>query len=335
MKYSKLIQISSLIALITLASCGKSASTTATSSASEDTSTSGTAAVTVTSALSSSSSSGTQSLSMNKSSTFNLMDYLIPKALASTACPTFATTSTGCTTSGGNMWLTYSSCSIGSSAAVWTGVQQLSMSTGSAACGTFPNPGASATLSRQYVTAASSSYPAAATRVNAAGTAQVIDHSSTNLTNFNGDTITPIIGTGYGTVVTFNSSGLRSQINIAQRIYTTGLDHTVVSTTPLTITESSGTAATRTINGTVKVYHNKLKVVATSTFTNVVHSLTCCQPTGGSITTVYSAGGTVSPTNAGLLVVGKSETLTFTGCGTGTLTATDGTVTSVTLTSCF
>jgi len=290
----------------------------------EDNSASGAIAGAVGGALSGSASGGASSMKV-------MADFSAMAGL----CPTFATAAgSTCSVSGGTMWLTYSACSFLGSAAKFTGVQALSMSTGTATCGSFPHPGASSTLTRQYVNSSGSTTPSSLLRQSAAGTYLTIDNHTANLSNFDSAVIPTIVNSGYGVSVHFNSSGARDQITFAHRVNVAGdFDQTVHAT--LTISESSNGASSRTVSGPVTVYHNGLQVIGTSTLSALVHNNTCCLPVSGSITTSFTAGSNVSPTALGSLYVGKSETLTFTGCGTGTLTKYDGSVVNVSLNRCF
>ena len=161
-----------------------------------------------------------------------------------------------------------------------------------------------------------------------------MDDASANLANFDNQNIASINPNGgYGVAVHFGANGRRSSIALARHVAVSGLfDHSVTGN--LSISEDAG-ASSRVINGSVTVYHNLVRVVGTSTFTNVIHSDLCCVPTGGEITTTFSAGANQSPRFLGELMLGKSEKLTFTGCGTAVLTETDGTVKNVTLKRCF
>ena len=316
--------LSTLSVTALLLGCGKVAD----SGASIDTSTSGVAAGVVGGALSASSSSGTQArMNFQKPS---LLGAMIPSAVASNTCPTFKSTDSNCSVSGSAMWLNYAGCSF-AGYATWTGVQEITMSSGSAACGSFPNPGANGTLYRQFVSAVSSNTPGSLSLVGALDTASV-DNSSANLSNFDGVTISAIHNGGYGSAVSFDGAGKRNALSIGEHITLTGIfDHSVSGN--LTLVEATGQ---RTATGTMKVYHNLMKVIATSTFNSVVHTDMCCWPVGGSISTVFSAGQNVSPTALGTKLVGKSETLSFTGaCGSGTLTATDGSTSAVSFNRCF
>jgi hypothetical protein len=303
------------------------------SSSTDDSSASGAAVAMVGGALSTSASGGTVAFYGRPDPLKDFYkkgsQWILPDALAA-VCPRPNSPGSSCSASGGDLWLTDSNCSHNNSSAIWNGITLLSLSSGSATCGSFPSIN-SGTLLRQYVTASGQKTPGVMTRINARGVTVNIDDATSNLGNFNGDTITTLGNGGYGTLVTF-SGGARSRIDIAKREYVTnGFDHSVVG--HLTVTETGG-ASSRTLNGTVTVYHNKMKVIGNAVFTNVTHSNTCCTPVSGTIQTTFSAGS-VTPTLLGAAIVGKSETLTITGCGTGNLTSADGTSTVVTMNNCF
>lgn len=351
--YAVITSLSLIGALASLSACSKNSSAPAaaaptTSSAPvEDTSASGAAAGAVGGALSSSGSGGSYTSVLRKPENFwanatqKLLKF-IPDAFASTACPTFATTGAGCATSSTNMWLTYSDCSFGSSLATWTGFQLIAEAQNTGAvpsntsCGTFPNPGDNNMLIRQMVTnGTNSTTPATLSRTNAFGTVTTIDHSTANLANFNSDSITANIGSGYGTVVGFNGTGKRNSLEIETRIHSTGrFDHSISTQAHGSLTINETSSSERTVSGELTVYHNLLEVIGTSTFNSVVHEDGCCVPVSGNITTTFAAGG-VGPTVAGSAYVGQIEVLTFTGCGTGSLQTVSGSTVSVILSNCF
>lgn len=328
------------VCLIGLSNCGNQDN--ATSSLSEDTSTSGTAASAVGGALSGSSSSGTLALRSQKTDWLaNLQRTLnfIPEVNASgTPCATFKTTSgSGCTAISDTLFLTYSDCSFPNSGASWTGVQALTAPS-AVTCGTFPiASNESGTLYRQFVTASGSSTAGSATVVTPNGTTVTIDNATSNLENFDGDAIANTVSSAYGTAVTF-LSGARTAIDIAEHISaeaasgTPLYNHSV--TGMLSVTETAG-SSTRTVSGDIKVYHNILRVVGTSAFNSVEHENGCCYPISGTITTTFAAGSSVTPTIAGSAYVGKSESLTFTGCGTATFVDINGKNDNVTLNHCI
>lgn len=321
--------------ILLMSACGKK-STSTSDAAVEDTSTSASVAESVGGALSGSGSGGTQaSYQFQLPSTFmsRVRSEIspFPNAAAQLLCPTFRSTDSACNTSAGSMWLSYQDCSF-SGRATWSGVQLLKMSSGSASCGSFPNPGASNILYRQFVSAASSTTPSEVT-VSAGGYEAVISDASSNLSNFDGVTIPTFTNGGYGVKVSFAADGSRSAIEIGHHVVVSGVfDHSVSGS--LSISEGVG-ASSRSLSGSVQVYHNLLRVVGNSSFNNVTHSDMCCVPTSGSITTSFSAGSNVTPTVLGLRLVGKSETLTFTGCGTAILEDTSGVAKNVTLKRCF
>jgi hypothetical protein len=333
----KLMTLTLILSALTLTNCGKS--NTSSAGASADSSTSGVAAGAVGGALTNSGANGTQarmSYAMPPTLMASIRSSLnpLPTASADSAlfCPTFKTSGSGCSASGADMWLTYNACTF-SGRAEWNGVQQITMSSGAATCGQFPKPAANQNLYRQYVQAANASTPGQVT-VTTDSNQGTIDDSVSNLANFNGDNIASVLpGGGYGAAVSFGAADTRTSLTIAHRLTVSGvLDHSVTGN--LTINEDPG-ATSRTVNGSVTVYHNLLRVIGTSQFNNVTHDDVCCLPVGGSIVTTFAAGSQVLPTRAGERYVGASETLTFTGCGTATLTAVDGSVASVTLNRCF
>ncbi len=326
-----------LVATLVLGACGKKADESGVS-ASADESASGAAASAVGGALSGTSSSGSLAIYKMREQDpvhgfwMTMAKVMEPQpAMASSLCPTFATTGAGCAASGGSMWLTYSGCTFQGYAS-WTGVQKITKSSGAAVCGSFPSAPASGTLYRQFVSTSGSNTPGSVSLV-ADNWSGVIDNSSSNLSNFDGQGIGTIQNGGYGAAVSFNASGVRTGVTLAHRVYVTGVfDHSVSGN--LAITEGNG-ASSRTISGQVTVYHNRARVVGTSTFSNVVHEDVCCLPVSGTITTTFAAGSNVSPTALGSLLVGKTESLTFTGCGTATYTSSSGVASDVTLHRCF
>lgn len=322
-------------AVVFLDGCGSS--TPASSSAAEDNSASGAIAGAIGGALSGTSASGTQAFIAPRSSsmlaTFSrALDFLPEANAASPLCPTFKST-TGCAASSTSMWLTYSECGFGGNNQ-WNGVLALIDSAGSPSCGTFPKPtGGNGTLTRQYATASSSSTPGSATVTTVSGAVTTIDDATANLANFDNDTISAFEGAGYGAQVTF-ASGARTQIEIGHHISVpNSFDHSLSGT--LSVSETAG-ASSRTVSGTMTLYHNLLKVEGVATISNVVHTDGCCLPTSGTISILYKAGLNVNPTTAGQKYVGNTETLTFSStCGQATVAAVDGSSSTVSLNRCF
>ena len=340
-KYQSLRTMYSILALaMAISGCSAAPQGTTTGNPitySEDTSASGAVAGAVGGALSSSSTTGTFGFyNLHQRSNFfgQLINSLfLPKALAGGLCPTYRTnTPSKCTASGGTLWLTLNNCAYSGESAFWNGVETLTSSSGSATCGTFPTPGASGFIERQYVTVAGSTTPSTATLNTFSGINSTVDDQSSNLSNFDNATIATIANGGYGTRVNFNSNGARNQVIIARRVVASGdFDHSISGT--ITVNEAVG-ASSRTLTGSVQIYHNLLRVIGAATFNNVVHDDTCCLPISGSISTVFSAG-TVSPTTLGQYAVNKTETLTFTACGRAVLQTYDGVTENVELNRCF
>lgn len=325
-----------VLSIVFLAGCKNgNGGTTGGNPYTEDTSASGAVAQAIGGALSYSSSSGLQAMYKPQSRMVaknSLLDFsLWPKAWAAAICPTFLSTGSSCAAAGSTMVLDYDYCQFASSQVVFKGKQALKMSTGSAQCGQFPNPGASQSLYRQFVSNNLATAPSVMYMTSGYGTLAAVDHVTADLSNFDNQTISTIINSGYGMKVDFNASGLRSAITLKERVVVvSSYDHTIDAS--LSISEGTGS---RSVSGTVKVYLNHVKVVGTSTLSGIVHTDQCCVPTSGTITTAFAAGANVAPTAIGALIAGHSESLTFTGCGTATHTAYDGTVTQVSLSRCF
>ncbi len=328
---SRIVTISLIAVTMFAFACSKKTSDPTTASSSEDSSSSGLAASAVGGAVSSSDSSGTVTMNVKNPNIWTVLILQEP-AWAATSCPKITTASgSGCTNSGNNVDLTYSSCSFGAAAASWTGTLEVSLSTGAqVTCGTFPTVSTlNGSVQRQFVSSAG--VPGSATRATSRGTTVYIDHATANLGNFDNQTIAANIGTGYGTKVTFNGSGARTAVQVRQRLYVTGgFDHSIDGS--ITLSESG---TTRTASGTIKVYHNKAKVLGTSTFTDVKYNNTSCIPVSGSISTAFTAGANVSTNALGTALVGKTETLTFNSDGTGTYVDATGASTTVELTHCY
>jgi hypothetical protein len=307
------------------AGCGNSGSST------EDSSTSGSVAATLGGSVNASSASGTQAMNerIRRGSWLDALPFSIPDALAGTACPTFASSSSaGCSVSGPDMTLTYGSgCSFGSSAAVWTGSQTLALSTGTPTCGTFPAGGSyGGTLTRTF--------SAGSTRTSAAGIVVTIDTAGTDAGVPSGVTAPS------GGVVVHFASGTRNQIDIdgvnligASSAGVAKFNHSISTTvTGGANIVLNGASVT---SGTVITYHNLLKIQASSAVTGLGFSAGCCTPTSGTITTSFSAISGVTPTLIGSAFVGKTETLQFTSCGKATYTGPEGYSGAVTLGHCF
>jgi hypothetical protein len=92
---------------------------------------------------------------------------------------------------------------------------------------------------------------------------------------------------------------------------------------------ANGITGSRTMTGTVTIYHNLAKYTATNTFSAVTWgSSSCCYPTSGTISSTYT--GTNKPADSGVMTFSTT-------CGTASFASTkDGTTTttSVTLENC-
>ena len=325
----------------TLSGCGGGSTAGNPNVSIEDTSASGAAASAVGGALSGSSgSSGLASLknqsrapaTRTAAKLRELFD-VKPVARAAVSCPSTLTASgEGCSASGDSLWLTLEDCAYGGSS-TYEGNLEL-ISSKALSCGAVPLPGANGILSRQYVNGSSSTTPGELVIQTAFGTTSTIDDASANLDNFDGATIASFINGGYGAQVSFGSNGARNGVTLGHHLeVSTGTDMSITGS--VGITETPGATSRQITNQSqITIYHNLLKVVATSTFTNVVHEDGCCFPISGTVSTTFSQGS-VTPTTDGSKMIGKTETLEITGCGTGTLQEYDGTVQDVTLSRCF
>lgn len=250
-------------------------------------------------------------------------------------CPTLLTATSPCVANGNAVDLVFSECALSTNLGRWSsGHLETSLAGGGAlACGSFPDSVAAPLpnnegLQRQFKTVGN---PGSGSYVNSKGTVITVDHASANLGNFDSITLPALIGTGYGNVVSFDGANGRKSVQLRERLYTTNFDNSLDGT--VTVEESSGQR--KIGGGTVTVYVNKMNVIGTTSFTNVIYNNQCCWPVSGVVTTVFSAGVNVSPTNLGSAMVGKAETLTITGCGTGTFKDFSGTTRLVTLNNCF
>ena len=136
--------------------------------------------------------------------------------------------------------------------------------------------------------------------------------------------------------MSFDADNKRTQAIVNEHLQgsapngTTLFDHTI--TANVNLSESAGTSTVT--SATVKVYHNLLQIIGTSTFSNVAYNDTCCTPISGEIDTVFSNGSSVNPTTAGLDYIGLTEKMTFNSCGKVTYTDVAGNISNLTL-SCF
>ncbi len=256
----------------------------------------------------------------------------IPEAFASVLCPSYRTAQgAGCTATGSDFWLSYNDCRYSGSLASWQGALEIELSSGTATCGSFPSLLPNGFLYRQFVSSAGVTTPSTATVTTPLGIVVHVDDASTNLSNFDGATISTILRGGYGSAIGFGPTGIRNSLVFGHREYISSVfDHSVTGS--LTIAPTS--LNTRTITGSVTVYHNIMKVIGTVQFSGLAHSDSCCWPTSGAVTTSFSAGS-LAPTTTGAAAVGKQEIMTLTGCGTASLQSYDGTTKNVSFTRCF
>ena len=129
-----------------------------------------------------------------------------------------------------------------------------------------------------------------------------------SLENFDGATILPAVK---GTAVHFDNQSTISQISVAQQIN----DHTIIGSAHV---NHDGKRA-HIKEAHLTVYQNALHLIGKSHIKDLVFNDSCCTPVGGSITTQLTSGSRVAPMEAAAALVGKSETLTFDGCGSAQL----------------
>lgn len=287
----------------------------------------------------------------------------ISTALASAfgQCPTAEAPHSGtCSVTGNSMTLAFPAggCTYsGGTGPIWSGGTVLTTESGIPSCGTYPIlDGTTFTSITRTYTGNLLSSPTA--RTNEAGTNTVaIDTSAPSGTVFSSATSkSPVSGTiGWQYSIPSGGgyersyvSGSTHNLTISVRLVdydgssTSGkvrYDHTLSTTdssdssTPLDITISgSGSSETQTVNGTLHVQHNLMKMTGSAEFNDVVHEKGCCYPISGTVTTTFSGG----PND------GKHESMTFSDatCELGTLgqvefTDINGNVSTKTLTQCM
>lgn len=260
-------------------------------------------------------------------------------ALTAATCPTLATSGSGCSATSNVATLTDASCSYTGSSAVWNGYRRVSFSgTTTLTCGSFPSP-TSDTLQRQYVTSGGTA--GAATMTNAAGTVVTVDDTTSGINgNYQGDTFDgsgasqvqfPAFNSGGGKLVNFVGSA-RVSVQILEHVSATGLDQTIAGTLALnesgtgssmTWAASVGTVTSGSCSGGITVYDNSAKVMGTTCFQAVTYNAACCTPVSGNIITTYSTTSQSSGA-ASAQLNGRTERLSFNGCGLAVKTDTSG-----------
>jgi hypothetical protein len=236
------------------------------------------------------------------------------------SCPTVASTS-GCTTSGSGVTLSYNTCTYGAASGTRTGA--LAIVSGGLTCGgSLP-----ASMVQQY------SVGSLHESKNQMST--TFDDWTGSVSNFAGDSISPLSGGGYGVQLASGS------MTIARHLVTGSTNYSVVTAAAPTsasvsyvpITISSGTAS-----GAAIVYDNVNGIIGVSTLNSLVYQAGCCFPVSGSISTQFhQSWNPAHPATAtGLMYDGKTETLSFSGCGSATYTDPfTSTATSLSFTHCY
>ncbi len=248
-----------------------------------------------------------------------ILDAIENSANATTACPTLQSSFPSC--SSGVVTLTYSSCQMikgngNYNGVSWDGSQVIFFSGGTCPASFSAIKSGNATLTRTF--------GPGTTRTTPDGMVVTLNTSIATGYSFHvsgGTTVAMTDGVGSRTIT----------INGIQYTATTGSgtvawDHSVSTTTSLIFTAPGLGIATGTItSGTVQVQHNLAKYTASAAFNSVTynHGVCGCFPTGGTITTTLTGSQT------------GTETLVITGCAKATLTANDGTTSTVSLTHCL
>ena len=294
-KYALLVSIVGV--LVFSNGCGSSDN-----SGTEDTSTSGSVASVVAGAENgSNTSTGTQALNDRRLERLFAELELEKSAEASNTCSYYTTAERlACSEGTAQSPITYSDCSFSGSSAVWNGGVSLTCASGSIT--RIVNDGT--------------------TRMNSFGRTLTIHTSAA--TGYSGSGFT-LSGSG-GT--TWTASNLT--INGVELV-TDAYDHTLQSSTLTRSVSGAGSSQTVTYSGTVTLYHNKVKITATSQLTGLTLTPgSCCMPTGGTITTTFSGTSLL-----GSKYDGATETLQFTGCGTATYSGPEGYSGTVSVTNCI
>jgi hypothetical protein len=119
-----------------------------------------------------------------------------------------------------------------------------------------------------------------------------------------------------GLSVHYNNQKEISQISLAEQLN----DHTIFGSAH--VEQQSGQAHIK--KAYLTVYQNVLHLIGKSELKDLVLDDSCCTPIAGTIRTQFEAGASTAPTAEGAAYIGKSETLTFDGCGSAQLHTADG-----------
>lgn len=258
----------------------------------------------------------------------------INRAIKPGFCPTLGTHehNSGCTNDLNNTSaadLIFADCKA-ASGGTWNGIAQFTLATGVAVrCGSGAWPD-DVTVQRQFVD--EHSHGASGSWMDSQITVTV-DHASTGGTLFNFDTVTiiPTINSGYGTTVTLGKSSEVTQVSLAEHLWALKSNVSIFDQTAMGTLKVASTTSGRSVSGSLTMYDNTAMVVGMTKMSDVLYSDTCCPPVSGTITTTYQKGMNSAPSPGGLALVGKTETLTITGCGIGTLIDATGNSSSVAL----
>jgi hypothetical protein len=153
-------------------------------------------------------------------------------------------------------------------------------------------------------------------REPSATTGIVIDHAVKNgsLANFDNAAILPTVRSGYGFSVHYDSQTNIQQVDLAEHMQTNdknSTDQTVLGSAHMHRDQKG----IRIDEASFTVYQNVLQLIGKSQLKDLTFNDSCCTPISGTITTQFISGNSVAPSDQGARFVGKSETLTFNGCG--------------------
>jgi hypothetical protein len=214
---------------------------------------------------------------------------------------------------------------------------------------------------RQWVNSGATQ-PSTGSRTSAQGNVVTMDDTTSGIdSNYQSDTFNgsgasglTISTVGVGAKggakqVTFNSSGKRTGVTVLEHVSavensTTVFDHTVAGSVTLSESGSGSSSSWSVSTGTVSsgqctsggmiVYHNLVKVMGRTCFQSVTYDTSCCTPVSGTVTTTFSTTSASSGAISALMN-GKTESLTFNGCGSATYTNYAGASSTVSMGHCF
>ncbi len=275
---------------------------------------------------------------------------LLQAFASQTACPTFSTAVGGnsCAAAGsGAVTLLLAGCSMNGAAATWSptsltgpsgipGIKSLLDSSGKLFCGAasdyFTRSDYSGSLSVQFNNVIRASQGALQTDV-------WIDTVPGNLTQDQPSwwvNQSAFMAYPMGGVQLTLQNGVLTQISIPgktlvasrggvllfKHTLTTRVPGTTVGATAGTTRDTPLAVSGNQVSGVMTAYHDLVRVLATSEITQLRFSSGCCLPTGGQVTTRFTAIPGVSPLSG--KYANHTEVLRFTGCGSAIYSGPEG-----------